>query len=92
MNFAVIDTETTWSYKVMSIGIAIADGETQELITAGYYLITPECKEGGMYSDRLYMKDVDAIINIGTKRANKSKTRSESNVDLKPDYNQAIPN
>lgn len=44
MNFAVIDTETTWAYKVMSIGIAIADGETQELITAGYYLITPECK------------------------------------------------
>ncbi len=62
MNFAVIDTETTWSDKVMSIGIAIADGETQELITAGYYLITPECKEGGMYSDRLYMKDVDAIL------------------------------
>ena len=62
MNFAVIDTETTWSYKVMSIGIAIAYGETQELITAGYYLITPECKEGGMYSDRLYMKDVDEIL------------------------------
>ena len=62
MNFAVIDTETTWSYKVMFIGIAIADGETQELITAGYYLITPECKEGGMYSDRLYMKDVDEIL------------------------------
>ena len=62
MNFAVIDTETTWSYKVMSISIAIAYGETQELITAGYYLITPECKEGGMYSDRLYMKDVDEIL------------------------------
>ena len=62
MNFAVIDTETTWSDNVMSIGVAIADGETQKLITAGYYLITPECKEGGMYSDRLHMKDVNAIL------------------------------
>ena len=62
MNFAVIDTETTWSDEVMSIGVAIADSETQELITAGYYLITPECNKGGMYSDRLYMKDVDPLI------------------------------
>lgn len=62
MNFAVIDAETTWSDKVMSIGVAVADSETQELITAAYYLITPECNEGGMYSNRLSIKGADPVL------------------------------
>ncbi len=58
-NFAVIDTETTWTDEVMSIGVVIADGETQAVITAGYFVIAPECDKGGMYSDRLYMEDAE---------------------------------
>ena len=50
MKFAVIDTETTWTDKVMSIGIAIADGKTKKLKDSKYYIITPEYKSGGMFS------------------------------------------
>ena len=50
MKFAVLDTETTWTDKVMSIGIAIADGKTKKLKDSKYYIITPEYKSGGMFS------------------------------------------
>lgn len=55
--FAVIDTETTWSDEVMSIGAAIADfeGETPfELIDKKYYILTPFKDLGGMYTYALY--------------------------------------
>ena len=53
MKFAVIDTETTWTDKVMSIGIAIADGNTKKLKNSKYYIITPEYKSGGMFSSTI---------------------------------------
>lgn len=53
MKFAVIDTETTWGDKVMSIGIVIADGETKKEIKSKYYIITPEYKDGGMFSSTI---------------------------------------
>lgn len=52
--FAVIDTETTWSDKVMSIGVVIADCKTFEMVDAKYYIITPENNEGGMFSSAMY--------------------------------------
>ncbi|MDE6132774.1 MAG: hypothetical protein K2G04_05315, partial [Oscillospiraceae bacterium] len=52
--FAVIDTETTWQDKVMSIGIVIADLETFELADKKYYILTPFKSHGGMYSNALY--------------------------------------
>ena len=47
--FAVIDTETTWSDEVMSIGAAIADfeGETPFELTDKYYILTPFKDLGG---------------------------------------------
>lgn len=48
--FAVIDTETTWSDEVMSIGIVIADASTNKPIGGQYYIISPTCRKGGMYS------------------------------------------
>lgn len=48
--FAVIDTETTWRDSVMSIGVAIAESSTFKLTEKKYYIISPECEEGGMYS------------------------------------------
>ena len=50
MNFAVIDTETTWTDQVMSIGLVIADSATFKVIDSKYYIITPEYKSGGMFS------------------------------------------
>lgn len=57
MAFAVLDTETTWTDVVMSIGIVIADEQTFEPIHTLYDLITPACKNGGMYSSVLRMPD-----------------------------------
>lgn len=53
MKFAVIDTETTWGDKVMSIGIVVADGNTKKEIKSKYFIITPEYKNGGMFSSTL---------------------------------------
>lgn len=54
--FAVIDTETTWGNVVMSIGVAIADSLTFKPIERKYYIISPEYKDGGMYSYVLMTK------------------------------------
>ena len=37
--YAVIDTETTWSDEVMSVGIVIADSYSNTAIDARYYII-----------------------------------------------------
>jgi len=51
--YAVIDTETTWSDEVMSIGIVIADSYDNTAIDARYYIIDPVYRHGGMYSNVL---------------------------------------
>lgn len=58
--FAVIDTETNWNNRVMSIGVVVADSETRKKIDSIYYIIDPEYKIGGMYSNKLglYKKGV----------------------------------
>lgn len=53
MKFAVLDVETTWSDKVMSIGIVIADGERKKEIQSKYYIINPEYRSGGMFSETI---------------------------------------
>ena len=60
--FAVIDTETTWSDQVMLIGVVIADAQTQEMLEAKYFLIDPEYRYGGMYSDVLKMPGIKDTI------------------------------
>jgi hypothetical protein len=57
-NFAVIDTETNWDDRVMSIGFVIADGNTFHPILSKYYILTPEKLVGGMFSDTLYVDTV----------------------------------
>ena len=52
--FAVIDTETTWEDKVMSVGVIIAEDNVYRTIDEYYGLITPECTEPAMYSEVLY--------------------------------------
>lgn len=52
--FAVIDTETNWNNELMSIGTAIANCDTFELVKVRYHVITPEYEVGGMFSDVLF--------------------------------------
>ncbi len=58
-NFAVIDTETTWGDDVMSIGAVVADCDTFSPLGARYYILTPFKKDGGMYSNVLYLETPD---------------------------------
>ena len=51
--FAVIDTETTFSDRVMSIGLCVVEKETYKHLEDKYYIITPEAYEPSMYADAL---------------------------------------
>ncbi len=51
---AVIDTETTWGNRVMSIGTVVADADTFHPLDAKYVILTPEYLEGGMFSNVLF--------------------------------------
>lgn len=52
--FAVIDTETNWADRVMSVGLVIADADSLQMIEGKYYVLTPEYLVGGMFSDTLF--------------------------------------
>ena len=52
--FAVIDTETNWHDKVMSIGTVIVDADSLRVVDAKYHILTPEYLVGGMYADTLF--------------------------------------
>lgn len=54
--FIVIDTETTWSDRVMSIGAVVADSDTLKPVERRYYILNPEYRAGGMYSGALLHK------------------------------------
>ena len=51
---AVIDTETTWSAKVMSLGVVVGSADRFELLGSFYCTIVPHIYEGGMYTYALY--------------------------------------
>lgn len=61
-NFAVLDTETNWHDKVMSIGIVVANVETFQMVAVRYYVITPEDLVGGMYSGAMRLKNDEKTI------------------------------
>ncbi len=50
---AVIDTETNWRDEVMSIGIALSDSADFKCTETKYYIIDPEYRVGGIYSNVL---------------------------------------
>lgn len=56
--FIVLDTETTWDNRVMSIGAVIADALTFMPLEVKYYIIDPEYRAGGMYDYALIRKDI----------------------------------
>ena len=53
-NIAVLDTETNWLDRVMSLGVVVADGDILEPQAAKYYIFTPEYLIGGMYTAALW--------------------------------------
>lgn len=67
--FAVIDTETTWSDAVMSIGVVIADSETFELMDKRYYILTPYKNHGGMYTNALYANGIKPDLECSRDKA-----------------------
>ena len=68
-SFAVIDTETTWQDKVMSVRAVIADTETFELKDKKYYILTPFKSQGGMYSNALYAGGIKPDLECSRKEA-----------------------
>lgn len=60
--FAVIDTETNWNNELMSIGTAIADSETFDVIKVRYHVIIPQYKVGGMFADVLFDNRLKPIL------------------------------
>ena len=66
--FAVIDTETNWDNEVMSIGIAVADSKSFDLKATKYYILTPECNVGGMFSFVLEMKKIKVDMKNSRKK------------------------
>lgn len=60
--FAVIDTETNWNDEVMSIGVVAADSDTKKKIDSVYYIIDPEYKVGGMYSNELRLDEKGVCV------------------------------
>lgn len=60
--FAVIDTETNWVDRVMSIGAVIADCDTFRTVDARYYVLTPEFEVGGMYENELFVESDPAPV------------------------------
>ena len=51
--FAVVDTETNWYDRVMSLGVVIAGGDFAP-VAARYYIFDPEYRVGGMYTAALW--------------------------------------
>lgn len=73
-NFAVIDTETTWDDRVMSIGMIIAEDGTYIPLNEYYGLISPECTQPGMYS---------YVLRDGRAQVNNEGPRQEILADVK---------
>lgn len=72
--FAVIDTETNWADRVMSLGVVIAHGDSFAPQESKYYILPIECQIGGMYYDALFLETpVQPIL----------CTRAEAVADLK---------
>lgn len=66
---AVIDTETNYSDKVMSIGIVIAEASKFKKVDESYYILTPEASTGRMFSSALQLTDGNQTTTCSRKKA-----------------------
>ena len=60
--FAVIDTETNWHDRVMSIGTVAADSETFAVLGEKYHVLVPETAVGGMYDNVLFLEEAGSPV------------------------------
>lgn len=59
---AVLDTETNWDDRLMSVGVVTArDGEFTP-IERLYFVIDPEYTRGGIYEDSLFLPGVEPTV------------------------------
>ena len=65
--FAVIDNETNWSNQVMSIGVVIAEADTFKAVEEMYFILDPEYRVGGMFSDVLDLAGKYGRKNLATR-------------------------
>lgn len=61
-DFAVLDTETNWDNRVMSVGIVLADGIDLTPTDTRYFVLTPEAEVGGMFSSALWLESTPALV------------------------------
>ena len=59
MKFAVIDTETNWDNEVMSVGVVIAKDGQFDALDYRYIIFKEAEMIGGMYSQQLYLDDIE---------------------------------
>ena len=59
---AVIDTETNWNNEMMSIGIVFSKEDDFRVTDQKYYIIDPEWRVGGLFSNVLRIRDVKSEI------------------------------
>lgn len=60
--YAVIDTETNYLNQVISIGIVIFTYKTYKIIQSLYYVIKPNYYTDGLYTSRLFSKEIKEKI------------------------------
>ena len=70
--FIVLDTETTWDNRLMSIGAVIVDAVTYKQLDTKYYILTPEYMAGGMYSHALSIKGIQEPLVCSREKAIKN--------------------
>ena len=61
-DFAVLDTETNWNNRVMSVGVVLSAGIDLTPIDTRYYILTPEAEVGGMFSAALWLESTPALV------------------------------
>ena len=67
--FAVIDTETNWHDRVMSIGTVVADSDSFGVLDEKYHVLVPETAVGGMYDGVLFLEEAGHPILCTRKQA-----------------------
>lgn len=66
--FAVIDVETNWDNRAMSVGVAVGNDADFSLADKKYYVLSPEYQRGGFYSRAL--SDIDGkLITVCTRES-----------------------
>ena len=70
MNFVVLDTETNWNDKVMSLGMVVASSDNFNPLAKYYYVFDPEYRIGGIFSSTLHAIEDSSVSRFKDNRVN----------------------